>query len=347
LSKQLLPLSFRPSQITSSYFIGNAQDAQHQWGVLATEHQLRLVVNCCAAELGADVYRVCIDDNNDDDQRGVVVQDPSQTDERTGGRPPLPRVPPPSRTAPGSNHDKHKKSGPPFTATPSNNSSSRIGLRLQHGRSKAYSRTLINSIRRSLWDNVDDDSTTCLRDVMTWVQTQLSAISSQTEMHEAETGNPSGSPPVLPRTYHTYIELMLPMKDDPKFSLLMWLREVCPILLEHFPPFRDHVVVDDAGNNNMIRTTASEGGSVFVHCLAGVSRSVSIVVGVMILAILRQKDRPRRDSEALLIPGVNPSTSSPAEVVQGIVDWIRCRRRFASPNPGFVMQLREFVIQEK
>jgi len=86
---------------------------------------------------------------------------------------------------------------------------------------------------------------------------------------------------------------VIDMVDDPEFNLLAALPE-CIVFIE----------------------TARRSGSVFVHCLAGKSRSVAVVCAYLqIVYNLRAEE---------------------------VLPFLRLRHPPANPNPGFVEQVREW-----
>jgi hypothetical protein len=304
-TSNLLPLSFRPSHITSSYFIGNAQDSL-EWGSLASEHAVRLIVNCCASELGADWYRVT------EEQEPIVGGVPEADDARQAASLPIrhnDRNDEQSVIWSASGRTRDVSRPPPAPARAFRECSQRNKRR--------YRREVLDSIRCSPLDDLDDNPQGCVHNVVSWVRAHL------TSEVLYSSGSAEGRSGCV-----QYIELLLPMQDDPKFPLVMWLDKVCPLLLEVFPLRPDG-------------TQPSPLPRVLVHCLAGISRSVSVVIGVVILAVLQNV----LSSDILL--ELLPATATAAEIVQAIVSWIRSRRRFASPNPGFVSQLREYVARQK
>lgn len=67
---------------------------------------------------------------------------------------------------------------------------------------------------------------------------------------------------------------------------------------------------------------------ILVHCTAGISRSVTIVMAYFIYLIhCRGKYRPNR------------------LVINRLYRWIKSKREYALPNPGFYKQLEEFEIE--
>jgi hypothetical protein len=299
----LLPLSFRPSHITSSYFIGNAQDSLG-WGSLASEHAVRLIVNCCASELGADWYQVTEEQEADahghPENVGQAASSPMRHNDGNVEQCVL-------RSASDRTSDVSRP--PPAHARPFRECSQR----------KRYRRDVLDSIRCSPLDDLDDNPQRCVHDVVNWMRAHLTV-----EMLYSSGSSEGRSGCVQ------YIELLLPMQDEPTFPLVMWLDEVCPVLLEVFPLRPDSTLPSPLLPPRVL-----------VHCLAGISRSVSVVIGVVILAVFQNA----LSSDILL--ELLPATATAAEMVQAIVSWIRSRRRFASPNPGFVLQLREYVARQK
>ena len=92
-----------------------------------------------------------------------------------------------------------------------------------------------------------------------------------------------------------------------------------------------HFVLEDHPNSNIkqcfylgvgrILSARKDGRRVFVHCLAGISRSVTMLCAYYLYVGL--PDNPRPD-------------------VKEVVKFIQSKRPFVRPNPGFLKQLREF-----
>lgn len=80
----------------------------------------------------------------------------------------------------------------------------------------------------------------------------------------------------------------------------------------------------------ILSAAISRGENILVHCHAGVSRSVSVVIGFFLMAL---QCHPEWVIPYIPIPG------SKKNWVDACLDYIRVRRPCANPNPGFVKQL--------
>ncbi len=77
--------------------------------------------------------------------------------------------------------------------------------------------------------------------------------------------------------------------------------------------------------NAIIEHYVSSNQRIVVHCTAGISRSVTIVLAYFIhLAHCRGKKRPNEP------------------IVHALYSWLSSKRRCALPNPGFYAQLQEY-----
>lgn len=92
-----------------------------------------------------------------------------------------------------------------------------------------------------------------------------------------------------------------------------------------------HFVINDYPTENIkecfrlglkrIIDARKRGVNVFVHCLAGISRSVTMLCAYYLYVGLPENSRP---------------------TVKEVVKFIQTKRPFVRPNPGFLKQLREF-----
>ena len=99
----------------------------------------------------------------------------------------------------------------------------------------------------------------------------------------------------------------------------------------HSSVYPVHFVLEDQPHSNIkqcfyvgvkrIIDARKEGKKVFVHCLAGISRSTTLLSAYYLYVGLPDNPRPS---------------------VKEVVRFIQKKRPFARPNPGFLKQLREF-----
>ena len=74
-------------------------------------------------------------------------------------------------------------------------------------------------------------------------------------------------------------------------------------------------------SNAFIQDAIDQGGKVYIHCMSGISRSVTLAMAYLVTSFaLEKSDRSVAD----------------------ILESIRERRLVANPNPGFIAQLEEF-----
>jgi len=74
-------------------------------------------------------------------------------------------------------------------------------------------------------------------------------------------------------------------------------------------------------SNIFIQDAIDQGGKVYIHCMSGISRSVTLAMAYLVTSFALEK-----------------SDRSVADVLESI----RERRLVANPNPGFIAQLEEF-----
>lgn len=68
--------------------------------------------------------------------------------------------------------------------------------------------------------------------------------------------------------------------------------------------------------NHFIHNAIKNNGKVYIHCMCGVSRSITLTIAYL----MTQRDN----------------------TVQELLEFIRTKRPIANPNPGFIKQLEEF-----
>lgn len=76
---------------------------------------------------------------------------------------------------------------------------------------------------------------------------------------------------------------------------------------------------------DFIRNKISKGENVLIHCYAGVSRSVTILLNYMIRTFYQN--------------GNNDIKNSPREVFYKVLDFVKQKRPIVNPNQGFMNQL--------
>ena len=74
-------------------------------------------------------------------------------------------------------------------------------------------------------------------------------------------------------------------------------------------------------SNAFIRDATEHGGKVYIHCMSGISRSVTLAI-------------------AYLVTSTAPEETHRS--IEDILEFIRERRPVANPNPGFIAQLKKF-----
>ena len=73
-------------------------------------------------------------------------------------------------------------------------------------------------------------------------------------------------------------------------------------------------------SNIFIQNAIDQGGKVYIHCMSGISRSVTLVMAYLVTSLaLEKSDRS----------------------IANILESVRERRLVANPNPGFIAQLEE------
>ena len=84
---------------------------------------------------------------------------------------------------------------------------------------------------------------------------------------------------------------------------------------------------------NLIRANEECGGKTLVHCIFGVSRSVTLCMAYLMMYKTSNKSKPANGKE-----------SNTMDVYESL-DYIRTKRSIARPNPGFMRQLVRFQEQ--
>lgn len=77
--------------------------------------------------------------------------------------------------------------------------------------------------------------------------------------------------------------------------------------------------------NNMITNSVINGENILVHCMAGISRSVTLVLSYLL--------NYEKNKNIILSPKGIPGD------INFLLEWIRKKRRCANPNLGFIKQL--------
>lgn len=85
--------------------------------------------------------------------------------------------------------------------------------------------------------------------------------------------------------------------------------------------------------HELIQYNINKNNNVLVHCMAGISRSATIVIAHLMKA------------HALKLKIENSVDSIPYSILPGIIHYVKCKRPCIEPNQGFVNQLR--VYEEK
>ena len=83
----------------------------------------------------------------------------------------------------------------------------------------------------------------------------------------------------------------------------------------------------------MIKANEENGGKALVHCIFGVSRSVTLCMAYLMM-YLNSKKSDNKNQSIPITMGVYEA-----------LDYIRTKRCIARPNPGFIKQLVEFETQ--
>ena len=83
---------------------------------------------------------------------------------------------------------------------------------------------------------------------------------------------------------------------------------------------------------DLIKANEECGGKALVHCIFGVSRSVTLCMAYLMMYLSSKKTDKNLE---------NPTTMGVYEAL----DYIRTKRSIARPNPGFMKQLVEFEKQ--
>ena len=84
---------------------------------------------------------------------------------------------------------------------------------------------------------------------------------------------------------------------------------------------------------DLIKANEERGGKALVHCIFGVSRSVTLCISYLMMYMKSNK---------IQSTGENKNTTMG---VYEALDYIRTKRCIARPNPGFLKQLVEFEKQ--
>ena len=141
----------------------------------------------------------------------------------------------------------------------------------------------------------------------------------------------SGSEPLKNATQlsHYKIDAIVSFGHDPKCPYEGVLRYVKRGGYSHI-----YIPIDDSPNadisvyfesvGNKILEWASQGKLVLVHCHAGVSRSVTMVVYV-------------------LLKSMNALPITPRYTIHDMLSFVRSKRCVADPNPGFIHQLEKSI----
>ncbi len=80
--------------------------------------------------------------------------------------------------------------------------------------------------------------------------------------------------------------------------------------------------------NNLIYKCISEGKNVLIHCMMGVSRSTTIVLAYM-MKIYYMKHRQL-------------CNCNDTSILPKLIEYVRSKRPVINPNPGFVIQLKQY-----
>lgn len=81
----------------------------------------------------------------------------------------------------------------------------------------------------------------------------------------------------------------------------------------------------------IIMSAIQQEQNILIHCRMGVSRSVTILISFFLMCL--------RCHPELIIPYIHKTCPTWTE---SILEYIRVRRSCASPNPGFIQQLKSF-----
>ena len=69
--------------------------------------------------------------------------------------------------------------------------------------------------------------------------------------------------------------------------------------------------------SSIIRNVVSKGGNIYIHCMQGVSRSVTVTIAYLI-------------------------TKYPEKTIDELLEFVKYYRKVANPNPAFITQLRKY-----
>ncbi len=151
-----------------------------------------------------------------------------------------------------------------------------------------------------------------------------------------------------------YARVICVSDEQPNSIFQMSDPEKSPQLVDNptvYVPHRDHVAQDVFERLGMIYATMKESQGGLIHCAMGVSRSAACTLGVLILGAFRGEI-----SQFLRVGDedwVTPILQGPKDSFAKVVDLVsemnrRCgyefddshkKRRFMTPNPGFLFQL--------
>jgi hypothetical protein len=310
----LRPLSFRPSQINARYFIGNKDDAKRHHH-LAFQCDVKLIVNCCAANIGISIH---------------TIQRRSATKQMDSVR----------STSPRASHSASVRGQSDITT--STGTSPFVSEGADYTAPSRDSTLLaddLSSLKFSRSNHVlsrGGGSNPASHCIAARLSNVLCLLREYCLMNDHPGSDSDSSDDHLHRRL---VELRLPLLDSEDFELLPWLEAICPTIAELFPPFRRLEPHDG-------------GGTVMIHCLAGISRSTSILMGILMCGLWKS---PKGPLDACVQPMVTIGTRQggpPAGedddatvCTNELLQWVRQRRRFASPNPTFMTAIKAFELR--
>lgn len=88
--------------------------------------------------------------------------------------------------------------------------------------------------------------------------------------------------------------------------------------------------------SDLVRANAENGGKTVIHCMCGVSRSVSLCAAYL---ILNCKSQQASLSKSFKFSSYKTASSTATMGTREACEYLRKKRSIARPNPGFMSQL--------